>query len=193
MDFKEVTSGLGGVQMSLKLEPKTTTFTIPEMEIYKYSEVKKRKVFHLNAYKEYTNEFIVGKLRSEPERLFERYCERNENVQWFYKNGDAGQQYLSIVYVDGVGKQWLFYPDYIVHMKDGTDWIIETKGGEVAGHSKNIDMQAVNKFNAFKNYAQKYHLKWGFVRDESEDLFINNTEYVEDMADEHWVDISEVF
>lgn len=193
MDFKEVTSGLGGVQMSLKLEPKTTTFTIPEMEIYKYSEVKKRTVFRLNAYKEYTNEFIVGKLRSEPERLFERYCERNENVRWFYKNGDAGQQYLSIVYVDGVGKQWLFYPDYIVHMKDGTDWIIETKGGEVAGHSKNIDMQVVNKFNAFKNYAQKYHLKWGFVRDESEDLFINNTEYVEDMADEHWVDISEAF
>lgn len=193
MDFKEVTSGLGGVQMSLKLEPKTTTFTIPEMEIYKYSEVKKRTVFRLNAYKEYTNEFIVGKLRSEPERLFERYCERNENVQWFYKNGDAGQQYLSIVYVDGVGKQWLFYPDYIVHMKDETDWIIETKGGEVAGHSKNIDMQVVNKFNAFKNYAEKYHLKWGFVRDESEDLFINNTEYVEDMADEHWVDISEAF
>jgi DNA or RNA helicases of superfamily II len=193
MDFKEVTSGLGGVQMSLKLEPKTTTFTIPEMEIYKYSEVKKRTVFRLNAYKEYTNEFIVGKLRSEPERLFERYCERNENVQWFYKNGDAGQQYLSVVYVDGVGKQWLFYPDYVVHMKDGTDWIIETKGGEVAGHSKNIDMQVVNKFNAFKNYAKKYHLKWGFVRDESEDLFINNTEYVEDMADEHWVDISEAF
>ncbi len=193
MDFKEVTSGLGGVQVSLKLEPKTTTFTIPEMEIYKYSEVKKRTIFRLNAYKEYTNEFIVGKLRSEPERLFERYCERNENVQWFYKNGDAGQQYLSIVYVDGVGKQWLFYPDYIVHMKDGTDWIIETKGGEVAGHSKNIDMQVVNKFNAFRNYAQKYHLKWGFVRDESEDLFINNTEYVEDMADEHWVDISEAF
>lgn len=193
MDFKEVTSGLGGVQMSLKLEPKTTTFTIPEMEIYKYSEVKKRTVFRLNAYKEYTNEFIVGKLRSEPERLFERYCERNENVQWFYKNGDAGQQYLFIVYVDGVGKQWLFYPDYIVHMKDGTDWIIETKGGEVAGHSKNIDMQVVNKFSAFRNYAQKYHLKWGFVRDESEDLFINNTEYVEDMADEHWVDISEAF
>lgn len=193
MDFKEVTSGLGGVQMSLKLEPKTTTFTIPEMEIYKYGEVKKRTVFRLNAYKEYTNEFIVGKLRSEPERLFERYCERNGNVQWFYKNGDTGQQYLSIVYVDGVGKQWLFYPDYVVHMKDGTDWIIETKGGEVAGHSKNIDMQVVNKFNAFKNYAEKYHLKWGFVRDESEDLFINNTEYVEDMADEHWVDISEAF
>lgn len=192
MDFKEVTSGLGGVQMSLKLEPKTTTFTIPEMEIYKYSEVKKRTVFRLNAYKEYTNEFIVGKLRSEPERLFERYCERNENVQWFYKNGDAGQQYLSVVYVDGVGKQWLFYPDYVVHMKDGTDWIIETKGGEVAGHSKNIDMQVVNKFNAFKNYAQKYHLKWGFVRDESEDLFINNTEYVEDMSDESWLSIEDV-
>lgn len=68
-EIKKVTSSLGGVQMSLKLEPKINTFTIPEMEIYKYSEVKKRTVFRLNAYKEYTNEFIVGKLRSEPERL----------------------------------------------------------------------------------------------------------------------------
>ena len=36
--------------------------------------------------------------------------------------------------------------DYIIHLKDGTDWIIETKGGEASGHSKNIDLQIGNKF-----------------------------------------------
>lgn len=163
IDFKKVTSQMGGTQLSLKLEPKVTQFCIPEMEVYKFSEVKHRTLMRMNAYREYTNEFVTDKTRSLPERLFERYCENNDKVEWVYKNGDTGQQYLSIVYMDGISKQWLFYPDYIVHLKDGTDWIIETKGGESSGHSKNIDMQIENKFIAFKQYAKKYNLHWGFV------------------------------
>lgn len=161
IDFKKVTSQMGGTQLSLKLEPKVTQFCIPEMEVYKFSEVKHRTLMRMNAYREYTNEFVTDKTRSLPERLFERYCENNDKVEWVYKNGDTGQQYLSIVYMDGISKQWLFYPDYIVHLKDGTDWIIETKGGESSGHSKNIDMQIENKFIAFKQYAKKYNLHWG--------------------------------
>ena len=191
IDFKKVTSQMGGTQLSLKLEPKVTRFCIPEMEVYKFSEVKHRTLMRMNAYREYTNEFVTDKTRSLPERLFERYCENNDKVEWVYKNGDTGQQYLSIVYMDGISKQWLFYPDYIVHLKEGTDWIIETKGGESSGHSKNIDMQIENKFIAFKQYAKKYNLHWGFVRDIDEELFINNTEYVEDMSDDSWKPLEE--
>lgn len=193
MDFKSVTSQMGGTQMSFTLEPKTASFTIPEMEVYKYSEVKKRMLFRLNAYREYTNEFCTDRTRSLPERLFERYCENSDKVEWFYKNGDTGQQYFSIVYTDALLKQWLFYPDYIVHMKDGTDWIIEAKGGEQSGHSKNIDMQVGNKFNAFKEYAERFHLHWGFVRDQYDELFINNTEYYELMENENWRPLSDEF
>lgn len=191
MDFKSVTSQMGGVQISFKINPKTVDFHIPEMEIYKYSEVKNRQLLRVNAYKEYTNEFITDKTRSKPERLFERYCENKDYIEWVYKNGDTGQQYLSIVYTDFLLKQWLFYPDYIVHLKDGTNWIIETKGGEISGHSKNIDVQIGNKFNAFKEYAEKYNLRWGFVRDIDEELYINNTEYIEDMSDDRWKPLSE--
>lgn len=80
IDFKNVTAQMGGTQMSFMLEPKTASFTIPEMEVYKYSEVKKRMLFRLNAYKEYTNEFCSDKTRSLPKRLFKRYCESNEKV-----------------------------------------------------------------------------------------------------------------
>ncbi|MCM1222456.1 MAG: DEAD/DEAH box helicase family protein, partial [Lachnospiraceae bacterium] len=120
-------------------EAKTAVFTIPEMELYKYSTVKNVKIMQKNAYKDYTNEFVTSEARkSTPERLFENYCENVENIEWIYKNGDAGQQYLSIVYKDGfTGKQWLFYPDYIVRMKNGDVWIIETKGGMQAGYTKN--------------------------------------------------------
>lgn len=192
MDFKHVTSQMN-VQQSLVLEPKTDRFTIPEQEMYKFSEVKKEQEFRLYAYWKYTTAFCTDRTRSLPERLFERYCENNDEVKWFYKNGDAGQQYLSIVYTDALQKQWLFYPDYIVQKENGETWLIETKGGEVSGHSKNIDMQMGNKFLAFKRYAEQYGLKWGFVRDEDEQLYINNTEFVESMADEHWVAIEEEF
>ena len=192
IDFKHVTSQMN-VQQSFVLEPKTDKFTIPEQEMYKFSEVKKEQEFRLYAYWKYTTAFCTDRTRSLPERLFERYCENNREVKWFYKNGDAGQQYLSIVYTDALQKQWLFYPDYIVQKENGETWLIETKGGEASGHSKNIDMQMGNKFLAFKRYAEQYGLKWGFVRDENERLYINNTEFAESMADEHWVAIEEEF
>ena len=68
--------------------------------------------------------------------LFEKHCEKREDIDWVYKNGDSGQQYFSIVYIDAMQHQWLFYADYIVKKKDGTVWIIETKGGESRGKDK---------------------------------------------------------
>lgn len=122
------------------------------------------------------------------QRLFEQLCERCDAVEWVYKNGDADQQYFSVVYQDGCfGKQWLFYPDYIVKLTNDDVWIIETKGGMQSGHTKNIDIQVENKFKAFKNYAQRYGVLWGFVRDIDEKLYICNTEYTEEMDGDNWM------
>ena len=136
---------------------------------------------------------ITDDLRSTSERLFEKYCDKNKNIKFIYKNGDSGQQYLSIVYVTNLGVQRLFYPDYILQFKDETIWIIETKGGEKQGKSKNIDVQVENKFKAFKHFATKYGYKFGFVRDKNDKLYLNNTEYVDNMNDDNWVLLEEVF
>lgn len=94
--------------------------------------------------------------------------------------------------MNGIRKQWLFYPDYIIKTTGGNIWIIEAKGGMQAGHTKNIDRQVENKFNAFKKYAKKYNLHWGFVRDIDEELYINNTIYTEDMSGENWIPLEPV-
>ena len=192
-EFREATAQLMQ-QMSLHISPKTSVFKIPEQELYRYdpTETDVEKILS-NAYNDYSTAMIVDGIRSMSERLFERECEKREDIEWVYKNGDTGQQYFSIVYLDGVDKQWLFYPDYIVKKKNGEIWIIETKGGETAGKSKNIDRQVHNKFEAFKQYAETKKLKWGFVRDKSEKLKINNTEYTDTMQSEHWVAISKGF
>ena len=77
--------------------------------------------------------------------------------------------------------------------KDGTVWVIETKGGESKGQDKNIDRQIENKFNAFKAYAEKHNLRWGFVRDKDNRLYINNTVFAEDMAEDCWVELEKEF
>ena len=192
-EFREVTAQMA-VQLSYERNPKRSTFRIPEQDFYRYDPNVKGEVEYLsNAYHEYTSGFATSLVRSTCEMLFEQHCEGRQDIEWVYKNGDTGQQYFSIVYVDGIQKQWLFYADYIVMKKDGTVWIIETKGGEARGQDKNIDRQIENKFNAFKAYAAKHNLHWGFVRDKDNQLYINNTEFAEDMADEHWVPLTQEF
>lgn len=194
VDFLEVTSSMP-LQLAIPtMNPKTATFHIPEQDFFRYDPSVKDEIDYLsNAYRDYTSGYNTTKVRSRPEHLFEKYCENDDNVEWVYKNGDAGQQYFSIVYFDGLLKQWLFYPDYIVKNKDGSVWVIETKGGEHSGHSDNIDIQIANKFNAFKNYAEKYNLKWGFVRNIDDDLFINNTKFAIEMSDDNWRPLKEDF
>ena len=88
----------------------------------------------------------------------------------------------------------MFYADYILKMKNGDVWIIETKGGEKQGESQNIDKQSENKFKAFKRYAEELRrIKWGFVRYRDSRPFINNTVYTEDMSSEHWHRLEDEF
>jgi type III restriction enzyme len=179
--------------ISEDIKPKTSTFTIPEQELYRYDPTEPDvEEFVSNAYQQYSTAMVVEGIRSKPERLFERYCEDNDDIEWVYKNGDTGQQYFSVVYLDAFHKQWLFYPDYIVKKANGETWIIETKGGVVGNTSKNIDEQVANKFAAFKEYAEQKNLKWGFVRDRNDSLYINNTQYTDDMKTEHWKPIKEI-
>lgn len=192
-EFREVTADMA-VQMSLLLHPKKSTFHIPEQDFFKYDPGVKSEVEYLSsAYREYTSGYATSLVRSTSEMLFEQYCEKQEDIEWVYKNGDTGQQYFSIVYIDTLQHQWLFYADYIVMKKDGTVWIIETKGGESHGQDKNIDKQIENKFNAFKIYAAEKDLHWGFVRDKDNQLYINNTEFALDMSSESWKPLETVF
>lgn len=194
IELREVSTDLF-YDLSLKLEPRKVTFTIPEEDLFRYdSTAKDDSEYMSNAFKKYSAGNATSKTRSMPELLFERYCEEHADmIDWVYKNGDGGSQYFSIVYLTGAGKQQLFYPDYIVRKKNGEIWIIETKGGEQSGHSKNIDRMIEIKFNALKEYCHDHKIKWGFVRDMDGKLYINNTAYIENMKDKRWAALKDVF
>lgn len=192
-DFQEAVSQKSR-QMRMKFdELKIIDWKAPEMDYIKYDpKMKDTTIYEKSIYMNYPNSTI----KSKSERMFEYFCENNENIKWFYKNGESSSDYFSIVYVDAVNHKWHFYPDFIICDKDNKIWIIETKGGENAdGESKNIDIKVENKFEALKEYANKYNVNWGFVRDydKNDSLYLCNTEYTEDMENENWILLKEIF
>lgn len=182
-DLKESSSS--GIQAVISTTQKNTAeFTIPHECTLQYAP---------NSYKECRRNVYEGYLlsragKSEVELDFEKWCEKNSD--WFYKNGDKGNDYFSILCTNDYGKQKLFYPDYILSINSEL-WIIETKGGENRGGSNaNIDDFSEKKFNALKEYLSKYNLKGGFVvLDESgidKELYITTTmfhRYSEDKSE----------
>lgn len=181
-------------QQKLKLEEIIESdWKAPEMDCIKYiPDSKDTEIYSKSIYIDYPSNTI----KSHSERLFEQYCEHSDNIKWFYKNGESADIYFSIVYVDSVNKKWHFYPDFIVCDKNNELWIIETKGGEtISGESKNIDMKVENKFEALKEYSQKYKVNWAFVRnyDLKEGLYYNNTNYTEKMNNDSWNKLDDLF
>ena len=109
-------------QLSLEVPAKSYyDFRIPQSCMFTYNgEAKTQLVMKKNVYQNYLSSAAP---RSTPEVKFEKFCERSESVEWWYKNGDKGNEYFSIVYVDNSNRQKLFYPDYIISVGSQI-WII---------------------------------------------------------------------
>lgn len=175
------------IQMPNPEKITTFDFIIPRDFLFTYDgKAKTPKTSKKNVYEGYLNSAAP---RSAPEKLFEKHLEKSNSVKWFYKNGDKGSEYFSIVYRDNFGKLKSFYPDYIIGTTDGETWIIETKGGfNASGDSEDIDRFSKFKFEALKKYLTKRNLKGGFVRQNKNDmeLYICIENYSDDIDSDDW-------
>ena len=167
-------------------------FTIPQTTLFTYdSRNKTQIIYNKNVYKDYRSS---AEPRSAPEKQFEKYLENAKSVIWFYKNGDKGEEYFSVVYDDTMQKLHLFYPDYVV-MVNNEIWIIETKGGfSRTGTSQDIDAFSEIKYKYLHQYISQNNLKGGFVRkdEKSQELFICTGKYSSDISSKEWQLLSEV-
>lgn len=179
------TATISGMDVSGVVErpfhlPDTVPFTFD-------STAKDQSVMERNVYAGY---LASAQKRSTGEKLFERFCEGSSSVEWFYKNGDKGVEFLSIIFDDNSGRSRAFYPDYIVKTRDGQVWVIEVKGGQSSsGQDQNIDEFAPMKFVAMRRYLGKHpELRGGFVRydQESAQLLIATEQYSDELKDDSW-------
>lgn len=180
-------------QMQFEIQQKSFyEFRIPQSCLFTYNgEAKTQLVMKKNVYQNYLSSAAP---RSTPEVKFEKFCERSDNVEWWYKNGDKGNEYFSIVYTDNSNRQKLFYPDYIIYV-NGELWIIETKGGfDRSGNSQDIDLYTPKKFGVLKAYLEEHGLKGGIVRNDAttDELCICMEHYSDDIGSDDWAILSDV-
>ncbi len=174
-------------QLQFEIQQKSFyEFRIPQACLFTYNgDAKTQLIMKKNVYQNYLSSAAP---RSMPEVKFEKFCERSDSVEWWYKNGDKGNEYFSIVYVDNSNRQKLFYPDYIISV-NGELWIIETKGGfDRSGNSQDIDLYTPKKFGVLKVYLEEHGLKGGIVRNDAttDELCICMDHYSDDIGSDDW-------
>ena len=99
--------------------------------------------------------FIELNEASIPEQRFTVFLEENsKSIDWWYKNGDEGKQHYSIPYKNSQGEMALFYVDFVVRMKNGQIFLLDTK-------TENSDPEAPGKHNALLNYMEGKDLRGG--------------------------------
>lgn len=131
-----------------RLEKKYKTFetwNIPAEDFYQKDTVEKD-------YKKCVMDpvYILPKWQTEIS-FIETYLEKSKEIIWWFKNGDSKNEiYFGIPFVDELGKQSTFYPDFIVMYKDGRIGIFDTKAGQTA-----YSMDTRLKAKALKEYISK--------------------------------------
>lgn len=167
-------------------------FHFPHEWIFTYdATLSSQKTAEKNVYRDC---LVSGRPRSTGEIKFERWCEKEGSVDWYYRNGDKGDEYFSIVYLDNAGRQMLFYPDYILSI-NGKVWIVEIKGNfNASGASENIDVYASKKADALKAYCAKHGVRGGFVcySEEDDELLISSNGFSENKMDPRWKPLEDV-
>ena len=65
---------------------------------------------------------------SKPEVKFAEFLEENkEYLHWWYKNGEKAKEHFAVPYIDYLGKQSLFYVDFVILSKTNVTCLFDTK------------------------------------------------------------------
>lgn len=94
---------------------------------------------------------------SKPEVKFAEFLEENiENLYWWYKNGEKAKEHFAVPYIDYLGKQSLFYVDFVILSKTNVTCLFDTKtaGSDPANahlkHNALVDFIAVRNSKGLK-------------------------------------------
>ena len=189
---KQLSLGYGISHNELDL----VSLVLPKNEMYQTLKNEAGEVFSKNVYKGYgRNNWVTT---SKPEKAFEEWLESSQQVKWWYRSKDRGDNYFSVAY--GQKKEG-FFPDYIFLGTDGRTYVVETKGGK----KQNIDTYSEAKFKAIREWSENKgtnpnEARFAFVRPivntagDVTGLLFNNTVWKEDINDrEYWKPMNEFF
>lgn len=171
---------------------RTEELEIPRLSLFYTEDYEEIKDLNKNS----MTPFYIGKdyIGKKNETEFIKYVE-SKSVDWWYKNGDSGSEHFSIPFYDDVErKEKLFYPDWIIKIKD-TVLILDTKqglSGTVGSADTKRKAEALQRWIKEQNKAGK-KFKGGIISNVSGIWKINdNDEYKADANYTRWKNLSEV-
>ncbi len=106
---------------------------------YKAKSCKKSvMVPYYSRFTENNQEVLFGGYEedSKVETEFIDYLDKAKKVQWWFKNGQGEVNYFAVPYTDKYGKKSAFYVDFVVQLKNGDVWLLDTKKGQTAESAK---------------------------------------------------------
>lgn len=176
-------------------QQETTTFKI--MKTYAYSEDYQPLEMERCLFKP----FYIGKNYDgrTNELKFAKYLDRQDNIEWWMKNGDSGRDWFSIRYFnETTQRKELFYPDWIYKKKDGTIGIWDTKGGQTAAstETKNKAEELQRRIKILNSHDRDgISYEGGIVIEANSMWYCNNRDeyrYVQGST-EGWKNMNEIF
>lgn len=112
-------------------------------ELFEEKEVVQRHA--LEPYYEYQR-------ASKPEVRFAEFLEENkENLHWWYKNGEKAKEHFAVPYTDYLGKQSLFYVDFVILSKTKVTCLFDTKTAGSDPANAHLKHNALVDFIAERN------------------------------------------
>ncbi|MCQ2287037.1 MAG: DEAD/DEAH box helicase family protein [Bacteroidales bacterium] len=133
------------------------------------------------------------------EESFAKFLDQQDCIEWWFKNGDSGKDWLAIRYFNEVKKEEaLFYPDWVFKKKDGTIGIFDTKSGQSASSKETKNKaEALQKRLKLLNDLNLYTIRFigGIARKENGMWYYNkNMTYTyQEGSTEGWELFSDAF
>jgi len=117
-------------------EVENLVWNVPKMISYnsKFKAQNYKKSIMLPFYAKQDNQLVL--FDSEVEGDFIAYIDKAKQVEWWFKNGQGEVNYFAVPYRDKHGNKSAFYVDFIIRLKGGAVWLLDTKKGQTAEDAK---------------------------------------------------------
>lgn len=133
-------------------------WSVPEQRLYDEDTHKMKKVDN-----QALLPFFELNTASTPEQRFVQFLEKNnEYIDWWYKNGDKGQQHYAVEYEKPDGSKHPFYVDFVIRLKNGKIMLFDTKSPESEPITAPLKHNALNAYIAKEN-ADGKNLEGGVI------------------------------
>lgn len=89
---------------------------------------------------------------SSPEKRFVAFLESyDSSILWWYKNGEKAKEHFAVPYIDYLGRQSLFYVDFVILLKNNVTCLFDTKTEESDAANVHLKHNALIDFIKNRN------------------------------------------